>query len=160
MEIRNAGNRIMNTWLYPIEGSWVMIDTGYENSYASVLKKLQKMQMVRWQPKILQDLGSHSTTFFLNVRLRQMATGSMRLSPTCQDDNVRWIPLLAMTLYQAAATHHLIIGMRRENESTPRNGQIGRRKTAASQQQDAAASDDILQERHCRYRFNISVHQI
>ena len=43
METRNAGNRIMNTWLYPIEGGWVMIDTGYENSYASVLKKLQKL---------------------------------------------------------------------------------------------------------------------
>ena len=43
MEIRNAGNRIMNTWLYPIEDGFVMIDTGYENSYASVLKKMQKM---------------------------------------------------------------------------------------------------------------------
>ncbi len=43
MEIRNAGNRIMNTWLYPIENGWVMIDTGYENSYASVLKKLRKL---------------------------------------------------------------------------------------------------------------------
>ena len=45
MKIRNAGNRIMNTWLYPIEDGWVMIDTGYENSYASVLKKLQKMRI-------------------------------------------------------------------------------------------------------------------
>ncbi len=43
MEIRNAGNRIMNTWLYPIENGWVMIDTGYENSYVSVLKKLRKL---------------------------------------------------------------------------------------------------------------------
>lgn len=43
MDIRNAGNRIMNTWLYPIEGGWVMIDTGYENSYASVPKKLRKL---------------------------------------------------------------------------------------------------------------------
>ena len=43
MEIRNAVNRIMNTWLYPIEGGWVMIDTGYEDSYPSVLKKLNKM---------------------------------------------------------------------------------------------------------------------
>ena len=41
MEIRNAGNRIMNTWLYPVLDSWVMIDTGYENSYASVVKKLR-----------------------------------------------------------------------------------------------------------------------
>ena len=45
MEIRNAGNRIMNTWLYPIEDSWVMIDTGYENSYVSVRKKLQKLRI-------------------------------------------------------------------------------------------------------------------
>lgn len=45
MLIHNAGDRIMNTWLYPIEGGWVMIDTGYENSYASVLKKLRKMQI-------------------------------------------------------------------------------------------------------------------
>ena len=43
MEIRNAGNRIMNTWLYPIEEGWVMIDTGYENSYEAVLKKYQKL---------------------------------------------------------------------------------------------------------------------
>ena len=45
MEIVNVGDRIMNTWLYPIEDGWVMIDTGYENSYASVLKKLRKMQI-------------------------------------------------------------------------------------------------------------------
>ena len=45
MEIRNAGNRIMNTWLYPIADGWVMIDTGYENSYVSVRKKLQKLRI-------------------------------------------------------------------------------------------------------------------
>ena len=45
MEIRNVGNRIMNTWLYPIEDGWVMIDTGYENSYVSVCKKLQKLRI-------------------------------------------------------------------------------------------------------------------
>ncbi len=43
MDIKNAGNRIMNTWLYPLEDGWVMVDTGYENSYASVLKKLRKL---------------------------------------------------------------------------------------------------------------------
>ena len=41
--IRNAGNRIMNTWLYPIGDGWVMIDTGYENSYEKVRKRLQKL---------------------------------------------------------------------------------------------------------------------
>ena len=45
MCIQNVGNRIMNTWLYPIEDGWVMIDTGYENSYTSVLDTLQKLQI-------------------------------------------------------------------------------------------------------------------
>ena len=43
MQIANAGNRIMNTWLYPIADGWVMVDTGYENSYAAVLKNLRKL---------------------------------------------------------------------------------------------------------------------
>ena len=43
MEIRNVGNRIMNTWIYPAEGGWIMIDTGYENSYISVVQKLRKL---------------------------------------------------------------------------------------------------------------------
>ena len=41
MEIRNVGNRIMNSWIYPVEDGWVMIDTGYANSYAAVVKKLR-----------------------------------------------------------------------------------------------------------------------
>ena len=45
MKITNAGNRIMNTWLYPIEDGWVMIDTGYEHSFTSVLKKLRKLSI-------------------------------------------------------------------------------------------------------------------
>ena len=43
MEIRNVGNRIMNTWIYPVGDGWTMIDTGYENSYASVVQKLRKL---------------------------------------------------------------------------------------------------------------------
>lgn len=45
MKITNAGNRIMNTWLYPIEDGWVMIDTGYENSYIPVVKKIRKLHI-------------------------------------------------------------------------------------------------------------------
>ncbi len=41
--IRNAGDRIMNTWLYPMGDGWVMIDTGYENSYEKVRKRLRKL---------------------------------------------------------------------------------------------------------------------
>ena len=47
MDIKNAGNRIMNTWLYPIEDGWVMIDTGYENSYVSVRKKFSMMSSLK-----------------------------------------------------------------------------------------------------------------
>ena len=43
MEIRNTGNRIMNTWIFPTEDGWIMIDTGYENSYASVVKKFRNL---------------------------------------------------------------------------------------------------------------------
>ncbi len=36
----NTGNRIMNTYLYKIQDGYVMIDTGYENSFKSCKKKL------------------------------------------------------------------------------------------------------------------------
>ena len=32
MEIYNVGNRVMNTYIYPIATGYVMIDTGYEHS--------------------------------------------------------------------------------------------------------------------------------
>lgn len=42
MKIINVGNRIMNTYLYRIDDGYVMIDTGYENSYKTVLKQLRR----------------------------------------------------------------------------------------------------------------------
>lgn len=33
MKIYNVGNRVMNTYLYRVKDGYVMIDTGYENSY-------------------------------------------------------------------------------------------------------------------------------
>lgn len=41
-EILNVGNRIMNTYVYPITTGYVIIDTGYEHSLAGVEKKLRK----------------------------------------------------------------------------------------------------------------------
>ncbi len=40
--IYNAGNRIMNTYVYRTSAGYIMIDTGYEHSLASVEKKLKK----------------------------------------------------------------------------------------------------------------------
>ena len=41
--IYNVGNRIMNTYVYKSSVGYIMIDTGYENSLASVEKKLNKL---------------------------------------------------------------------------------------------------------------------
>ena len=40
--IYNAGNRIMNTYVYQASVGYIMVDTGYENSLVSVEKKLNK----------------------------------------------------------------------------------------------------------------------
>ena len=42
MRIINAGNRIMNTYVYKAPCGYVMIDTGYANSLKNVTKKLEK----------------------------------------------------------------------------------------------------------------------
>ncbi len=39
--IINIGSRVMNTFLYPIEDGYVMIDTGYHKSFRSCLRKMQ-----------------------------------------------------------------------------------------------------------------------
>ena len=45
MNIYNAGSRIVNTYIYPISGGYVMIDTGYENGYKKFCKRLKKQNI-------------------------------------------------------------------------------------------------------------------
>jgi len=40
--IFNVGNRIMNTFVYNTSVGYIMVDTGYEHSLASVERKLKK----------------------------------------------------------------------------------------------------------------------
>lgn len=40
--IHNVGNRVVNTYVYRIADGWVMIDTGYANSYHSVICRLEQ----------------------------------------------------------------------------------------------------------------------
>lgn len=47
MKIYNAGNRIMNTYLYQINDGYVMIVTGYENSYQKCSSSM-KRQGISW----------------------------------------------------------------------------------------------------------------
>lgn len=42
MEIYNAGNRVMNTYIYHTPAGYIMIDTGYEHSFRDVARKLNK----------------------------------------------------------------------------------------------------------------------
>ena len=42
MDIINAGNIIMNTYVYPCMNGYVMIDTGYEHSFKDVERKLNR----------------------------------------------------------------------------------------------------------------------
>lgn len=41
----NAGNRIVNNWIYPIDEGYVLIDTGYENGFVHFKKALGKRQI-------------------------------------------------------------------------------------------------------------------
>ena len=43
MKIYNGGNIVMNTYLYPIDSGYVMVDTGYEGSLGAVERRLLKM---------------------------------------------------------------------------------------------------------------------
>lgn len=41
----NAGSRIVNNWIYPIDKGYVLIDTGYENGFVHLKKKLAKINI-------------------------------------------------------------------------------------------------------------------
>ena len=42
MRIINAGNIIMNTYVYPCSDGYIMVDTGYEHSLKDVENKLNR----------------------------------------------------------------------------------------------------------------------
>ena len=41
----NAGSRIVNNWIYPIDRGYVLIDTGYENGFERLKKKLAALNI-------------------------------------------------------------------------------------------------------------------
>ena len=42
MDVYNAGNRVMNTYIYGVLDGYIMIDTGYEHSLKNVEKRAMK----------------------------------------------------------------------------------------------------------------------
>ena len=48
MRIINAGDRVMNTWIYEIPDGYVIIDTGYPGK----LKSVEKKDEAAWSPMV------------------------------------------------------------------------------------------------------------
>ena len=42
MKIVNAGSRIVNNYLYPVNGGYVLVDTGYAGAFPRFLKRLRR----------------------------------------------------------------------------------------------------------------------
>ena len=71
-KIFNVGNRIMNTYVYHTPKGYVMIDTGYEHSLASVKKKMRKVGISLEQIKYVFLTHAHDDhAGFLNELLQE-----------------------------------------------------------------------------------------
>ena len=55
----NAGSRIVNNWIYPIDKGYILIDTGYESGFAHFKKQLAKMQIVPQQIRYLSPVKNY-----------------------------------------------------------------------------------------------------
>ena len=55
----NAGSRIVNNWIYPIDNGYVLIDTGYERGFAHFKKQLAKMQIAPQQIRYIFLTHAH-----------------------------------------------------------------------------------------------------
>jgi flavorubredoxin len=55
----NAGSRIVNNWIYPIDKGYVLIDTGYESGFAHFKKQLTKMQIAPQQIRYIFLTHAH-----------------------------------------------------------------------------------------------------
>ncbi len=74
LTVYNVGNRIMNTYLYPIRNGFVMIDTGYEKSYSKVLKRLEKQGVLPDSIKYIFLTHAHDDhAGFLNEMLNDFS---------------------------------------------------------------------------------------
>jgi len=72
--IVNAGNRIMNTYVYPIEGGYVMVDTGCSGYYKSVESKLKAFGIEMSQIKYVFLTHAHDDhAGFLNELLTKVS---------------------------------------------------------------------------------------
>ncbi len=82
MKIYNAGNRIMNTWVYRVPTGYVMIDTGYENSLKNVERKLNRLGITLSDIRYIFLTHAHDDhAGFLNELLAKCPNIKVIISP-------------------------------------------------------------------------------
>lgn len=70
--IINVGDRVVNAFLYPIQDGYVMIDTGYENTFPSREKRLKKKNISAKEIKYIFLTHAHDDhAGFLNEILQE-----------------------------------------------------------------------------------------
>ena len=70
MRIYNGGDIVMNTYVYPIDGGYIMVDTGYEGCLGAVEKRLEKQGVNLSEVKYLFLTHAHDDhAGFLNELL-------------------------------------------------------------------------------------------
>lgn len=65
-KIWNVGNRIMNTYVYYTPSGYIMVDTGYEHSLASVKKKLKRVGISLAEIRYVFSLLNVAVVHFLH----------------------------------------------------------------------------------------------
>lgn len=89
----NAGNRIVNNWIYPLDGGYVLIDTGYENGFAHFKKQLAKVQISPQQIRYIFLTHAHDDhAGYLNEMLSecpdtQIVMSDKALERLCRGQN-------------------------------------------------------------------------
>ena len=71
MKIVNAGSRIVNNYLYPVNGGYVLVDTGYAGAFPRFLKRLRRAGVdVRAISYVFLTHAHDDHAGFLNEALR------------------------------------------------------------------------------------------
>lgn len=73
--MKNLGNRIVNNWIYETDDGFVLIDTGYEDGYSQLKKRLSRHNLTVQDIRYIFLTHAHDDhAGFLNEMLSETAT--------------------------------------------------------------------------------------
>ncbi len=123
----NAGSRIVNNWIYPINQGYVLIDTGYENGFGCLKKKLAVLNIDVQQIRYIFLTHAHDDhAGYLNEMLSecpdtQIVMSSRALEGLYRGQNsfrggcTSWLALIFCSLMKLAGKgRHLFPELRQE----------------------------------------------